>query len=245
LTTLAQASLTLQTARLHPPRFTPGLSTARTGASLPGTRASPRTGLSPAGPPLACRSVTSCWTLSLMAPELLGAPREGSQPPAQLRRRSNAPTSSARSAALSRDQFQSSSNSARSDEEKWTPSSTIHPLRAKREQFSPHPTWNLRLPPAHRPPALAGPPLPRTKLRVWSVSVLHRMRRFLARGKTLPGIGDYLRRFTACSRRPDHRPADSQASLSCPPWRDATAARSCDVCGARAARPRQPRRSQS
>ena len=50
LTTLAQASLTLQTARSHPPRFTPA-SRPRTGASLPGTQTSPRTGLTPAGRP--------------------------------------------------------------------------------------------------------------------------------------------------------------------------------------------------
>src|ERR687886_136962 len=50
MTTLAQASLTLQTARSPPPRFAPA-SRPRTGASLPGTQASPRTGLTPAGRP--------------------------------------------------------------------------------------------------------------------------------------------------------------------------------------------------
>ena len=48
LTTLAQASLTLQTARsLHPASHP--TSQSRTGALLPGTQASPRTGLAPAG----------------------------------------------------------------------------------------------------------------------------------------------------------------------------------------------------
>jgi hypothetical protein len=48
LTTLAQASLTLQTARSLRPASHPA-SRPRTGASLPGTQASPRTGLTPAG----------------------------------------------------------------------------------------------------------------------------------------------------------------------------------------------------
>ncbi len=50
LTTLARASLALQTARSLPPRSHPA-SRPRTGASLPGTQASPRTGLAPAGRP--------------------------------------------------------------------------------------------------------------------------------------------------------------------------------------------------
>ena len=50
LTTLAQASLTLQTARSLRPASHPA-SRPRTGASLPGTQASPRTGLTPAGRP--------------------------------------------------------------------------------------------------------------------------------------------------------------------------------------------------
>ena len=50
LTTLAQASLTLQTARSLCPAPHPA-SRPRTGASLPGTQASPRTGLAPAGRP--------------------------------------------------------------------------------------------------------------------------------------------------------------------------------------------------
>jgi hypothetical protein len=48
LTTLTRASLTLQTARSLRPASHP-TSRSRTGASLPGTRASPRTGLTPAG----------------------------------------------------------------------------------------------------------------------------------------------------------------------------------------------------
>jgi hypothetical protein len=48
LTTLPQASLTLQTARSLRPASHP-TSRSRTGASLPGTQASPRTGLTPAG----------------------------------------------------------------------------------------------------------------------------------------------------------------------------------------------------
>ncbi len=48
LTTLTQASLTLQTARSLRPASHP-TSRSRTGASLPGTQASPRTGLAPAG----------------------------------------------------------------------------------------------------------------------------------------------------------------------------------------------------
>jgi hypothetical protein len=48
LTTLTQASLTLQTARSLRPASHPA-SRLRTGASLPGTQASPRTGLTPAG----------------------------------------------------------------------------------------------------------------------------------------------------------------------------------------------------
>ena len=48
LTTLTQASLTLQTARSLRPASHPA-SRPRTGASLPGTQASPRTGLTPAG----------------------------------------------------------------------------------------------------------------------------------------------------------------------------------------------------
>ena len=55
LTTLAQASLTLQTARSLPPASHP-TSRSRTGASLPGTQASPRTGLTPAGHRETCRS---------------------------------------------------------------------------------------------------------------------------------------------------------------------------------------------
>jgi hypothetical protein len=47
-TTLTQASLTLQTARSLRPASHP-TSRSRTGASLPGTQASPRTGLTPAG----------------------------------------------------------------------------------------------------------------------------------------------------------------------------------------------------
>src|SRR5206468_9960904 len=58
LTTLAQASLTLQTARSLPPRSAPGLSTTH-GASLPGTQASPRTGLTPAGRPELVAPLTS------------------------------------------------------------------------------------------------------------------------------------------------------------------------------------------
>ena len=48
MTTLTQASLTLQTARSLRPASHP-TSRSRTGASLPGTQASPRTGLAPAG----------------------------------------------------------------------------------------------------------------------------------------------------------------------------------------------------
>jgi hypothetical protein len=48
LTTLTQASLTLQTARSLRPASHP-TSRSRTGASLPATQASPRTGLTPAG----------------------------------------------------------------------------------------------------------------------------------------------------------------------------------------------------
>jgi hypothetical protein len=61
LTTLAQASLTLQTARLPRPASHPA-SRPRTGASLPGTQASPRTGLTPAGRP------------ELVAPTSCGSP---------------------------------------------------------------------------------------------------------------------------------------------------------------------------
>jgi hypothetical protein len=50
VTTLAQASLALQTARSIPPRFAPGLSTTHGGFTT-GDPASPRTGLAPAGRP--------------------------------------------------------------------------------------------------------------------------------------------------------------------------------------------------
>jgi len=49
-TLVVRASLALQTARSIPPRFAPG-SQPRTGASVPGTKASPRTGITPAGHP--------------------------------------------------------------------------------------------------------------------------------------------------------------------------------------------------
>ena len=68
LTTLTQASLTLQTARSLRPASHP-TSRPRTGASLPGTQASPRTGLTPAGhreliAPTSCGSSFSSWRRS-------------------------------------------------------------------------------------------------------------------------------------------------------------------------------------
>jgi len=67
LTTLAQASLTLQTARsLHPASHP--TSQSRTGALLPGTQASPRTGLAPAGH-RELVAPTSCGPPFLTTPE--------------------------------------------------------------------------------------------------------------------------------------------------------------------------------
>jgi hypothetical protein len=73
MTTLAQASLTLQTARSHPPRFAPGLSTARGGFATRDLGISPdRTH---AGrPPRTCRSLRHVGFPSPMAPSSLGAP---------------------------------------------------------------------------------------------------------------------------------------------------------------------------
>jgi hypothetical protein len=83
LTTLAQASLTLQTARLHPSRFAPGLSTTH------GDITTRDPGISPdrthtGRPPRTCRSVYVISTsLSSWRPSSLGAPRESGrrQPP--------------------------------------------------------------------------------------------------------------------------------------------------------------------
>jgi hypothetical protein len=68
LTTLTQASLTLQTARSLRPASHP-TSRSRTGASLPGTQASPRTGLAPAGrrelvAPTSCGPPLPSWRRS-------------------------------------------------------------------------------------------------------------------------------------------------------------------------------------
>jgi hypothetical protein len=78
LTTLAQASLALQTGRLLGPASHPA-SRPRTGASLPRTRASPRTGLSPAGrPELVARIYVMSNSFSSWRPSSLGARMEGS-----------------------------------------------------------------------------------------------------------------------------------------------------------------------
>jgi hypothetical protein len=74
LTTLTQASLTLHTARSLRPASHP-TSRSRTGASLPGTQASPRTGLAPAGhrelvAPRSCGPPFSSWRQS--SPGALG-----------------------------------------------------------------------------------------------------------------------------------------------------------------------------
>src|SRR5215213_805641 len=68
LTTLTQASLTLQTARWLRPASHPA-SRPRTGASLPGTQASPRTGLTPAGRPELVAPLRHVVLHFLMAPE--------------------------------------------------------------------------------------------------------------------------------------------------------------------------------
>jgi len=76
LTTLTRASLTLQTARLIPPRFAPGLSTTHRGFTT-GTQASPRTGLTPTGRPELIAS-TSCRSSFLHGAEAVSAhPRKG------------------------------------------------------------------------------------------------------------------------------------------------------------------------
>jgi hypothetical protein len=72
LTTLARASLALQTARSHRPRFAPGLSTTHGGLATGDPGVSPdrtRTG----GPPRTCRSLCHVELLSSMAPSSLGA----------------------------------------------------------------------------------------------------------------------------------------------------------------------------
>jgi hypothetical protein len=74
LTTLAQASLALQTGRLLRPASHPA-SRPRTGASLPGTRASPRTGLTPAGRPELVARLRHVGLLSFTAPEQSGRTR--------------------------------------------------------------------------------------------------------------------------------------------------------------------------
>jgi hypothetical protein len=74
LTTLAQASLALQTGRSLRPASHPA-SRPRTEASLPGTRASPRTGLTPAGRPELVARLRHDGLLSLMAPESSGRTR--------------------------------------------------------------------------------------------------------------------------------------------------------------------------
>lgn len=72
---------TLQTSRnaadrsVVPPRFAPGLS-ATHGVSLTGTLVSPRTGLTPAGCPELVAQLRHNNLLAVMAPELLGAPRD-------------------------------------------------------------------------------------------------------------------------------------------------------------------------
>jgi hypothetical protein len=67
VTTLIRASLASQTARMSRPASHPA-SRPRTGASLPGTQASPRTGLTPAGRPELV-APTSCGPPFLIAPE--------------------------------------------------------------------------------------------------------------------------------------------------------------------------------
>src|ERR687895_864163 len=72
MTTLAQASLTLQTARSLPPRFAPGLSTTHGGFTTGDPGISPdrtRTGR----PPRTCRSLCHVELLLFMAPSSLGA----------------------------------------------------------------------------------------------------------------------------------------------------------------------------
>jgi hypothetical protein len=73
LTTLAQASLALQTGRSLGPASHPA-SRPRTGASLPRTRASPRTGLTPAGrPEPVARIYVMSNSFSSWRPSSLGA----------------------------------------------------------------------------------------------------------------------------------------------------------------------------
>jgi hypothetical protein len=71
LTTLAQASLALRTGRSLRPASHPA-SRPRTGASLPRTRASPRTGLTPAGRPELVARLRHVELLLFMAPAQSG-----------------------------------------------------------------------------------------------------------------------------------------------------------------------------
>ena len=98
LTTLTQASLTLQTARSLRPASHP-TSRSRTGASLPGTQASPRTGLAPAG------------HRELIAPTSCGPPfpHDAGAVPAHASTRAAASTATARTAASGQKQRRRSS----------------------------------------------------------------------------------------------------------------------------------------
>jgi hypothetical protein len=78
LTTLAQASLTLQTVRSLRPASHPA-SRPRTGASLPGTQASPRAGPTPAGRPELVARLRHVRSPFLMAPEQSGRTRAKQQ----------------------------------------------------------------------------------------------------------------------------------------------------------------------
>ena len=71
--TTPQASLSLRTGQLLHPASHP-TSRRRTGASLPGTLASPRTGLPPAGCPELVERLRHDDLLVIFAPALLGAP---------------------------------------------------------------------------------------------------------------------------------------------------------------------------
>ncbi len=72
LTTLAQASLALRTGRSLGPASHPA-SQPRTGAPLPRTRASPRTGLTPAGRPELIARLRHAISFSSRRPSSLGA----------------------------------------------------------------------------------------------------------------------------------------------------------------------------
>ena len=81
--TTPQASLSLRTGQLLHPASHPA-SRRRTGASLPGTLASPRTGLPPAGCPELVERLRHDDLLVIAAPALLGAPERSVRRPASL-----------------------------------------------------------------------------------------------------------------------------------------------------------------